>query len=267
MSPAALETVIHPTAVVLPGAELGSGVEVGPHCVVEPGAEVGDRCRLLPGAQLLGRVVLGADCVIGSGAVVGGPPQDTRYRGERTVVRMGRGCRLHEHATVHRATGEGEETVLGNEVMLMTGAHVGHNCRVAEGVNMVNYAALAGHAVVGERAFISAYAAVHQFGRVGRLTLVGGATQTTKDAPPFSIVTGSYPVVWRAPNTVGLRRAGIPGEERDAIRQALHAALARGDSPTEVARGLLDSPYASVVELANFILESKRGIAVAPTRP
>lgn len=260
------ETVVHPTAAVYPGAELGSGVEIGPCCVIEAGVEVGDGCRLAPHVHLLGRTFVGAGTVIGSGSVVGGPPQDAKYRGERTIVRIGRDCRLFENVTVHRATGEGGETQVGDGVTMMANSHVGHNCRVADGVTLVNNCALGGHAQVGERAFLSACSAVHQFCRVGRLTLVGGAAMVTKDAPPFSIVVGSYPVRWRAPNTIGLRRAGFGAAERDAVRAALNRMFRSGASPRQVAEELRGHPVPAVAELAAFVLESRRGVCAGPAR-
>lgn len=258
-------TVVHPTAVVMPGAELGAGVEVGPYCVIEPGAEIGAGCKLAAHVHVLGRTFIGAETVIGTGSVIGGPPQDGKYKGERTIARLGPRCRLFEHVTVHRATGEGE-TVVGEGVMMMANSHVGHNARLDDFAILVNNAALAGHSHVGARAFLSAGSAVHQFTRVGRLTLVGGATMVTKDAPPFSIVTGSYPVRWRAMNTIGLRRAGFAPDERSAVRAALARLFRSGASPRAAAAELEHHAVAAVAELAAFVLASKRGMVAGPAR-
>jgi UDP-N-acetylglucosamine acyltransferase len=255
---------IHPTAVVLPGAELGAGCEIGPYCVVEPGAVLGEGVRLGPHVHLLGRVEIGDRCVIRSGAVVGGEPQDRGYAGERTLVRLGADCSLFEHVTVHRAVGAGNETVIDDGAMLMAGSHVGHNARLGAGATLVNCASLAGHSQVGEKAILSAYSAVHQFGRIGRLSLLGGGSMATKDVPPFSIATGSYPVRWRSPNTIGLRRSGMAADERDALRRALHRLFAEGESPHAVADSLQQSPHPSVRELADFVLASARGVCAGP---
>lgn len=265
MTEAAAERAIHPTAIVMPGAELGAGVEVGPYAVIEPGVEVGDGCRIGPHVHLLGRTVLGPGCEIGTGSVLGGVPQDHKYRGERTWVRIGARVKMHEHVTVHRATGTGE-TVVEDDALLMVGSHVGHNARLGAGATLVNCAALAGHAVVGEKSILSAYCGVHQFGRVGRLTLVTGAQVVSLDAPPFSIVTGSHPTRWRAPNTIGLRRAGFSSEERAAVRQALFRAFSGAESARAVAAELQSHPLAPVRELAEFVLASKRGVCAPPPR-
>lgn len=266
MSVQAESAGIHPTAVVSSEAELGEDVSIGPYCVVEAGVRLGPRVRLAPYVHVLGSVLVGAGTEIGTGSVVGGPPQDTKYGGEVTEVRLGEDCRLFEHVTVHRATGEGESTIVGDRVMLMTGSHIGHNARIGDDVVLVNGALVAGHGRVGDRAMLSGNAALHQFCRVGRLSLVGGACMATKDIPPFSIASGSYPVRWRAPNTVGLRRAGLSSEQRTELRRAFGRLFLAGESPVRVARELEDSTSSEVAELARFITESSRGICSPPER-
>lgn len=257
------ETAVHPTAVVYPGAELGQGVEVGPYAVIENGVEVGDGCKVAPFVHLLGRTTLGAGTWVGTSSVIGSAPQDKAFAGEPTQVFVGKDCRIHEHVTIQRATKEGA-TRIGDRVMMMAGSHVGHNATVENDVVMVNGAAVAGHAHVGERAFLSMASAVHQFGKIGRLTLVGGACMLTQDAPPFSIVVGSYPPVWRAPNAVGLKRAGLDDSTRSAIRRALFAIFKHADGALAGAQQFQDHAVAEVRELAAFVLESKRGVCTLP---
>ena len=255
---------IHPTAVVDSSARLGSGVEIGPYCVIDAGATLGDAVKLGAFVRIHGCVSIGPGTSIRDHSVIGGEPQDTKYKDDPSRVVIGAGCRIHEHVTVHRGTGANTETWLGDGVMLMASSHVGHNCRIERDAVLVNSSMLGGHVHIGERAFISGGAAVHQFCRVGRLTLVGGGAMVTKDAPPFSIVVGSYPVRWRAPNTIGLRRAGFSAEQRSAIRHALARIFRSGQSPTRVAHELSKSPVPEVAEIARFVSESKRGICAGP---
>lgn len=255
---------IHPTAVVDPSAKIGLGVEIGPYCVIDAGAALGDNVKLGSFVRIHGCVTIGPGTSIRDHSVIGGEPQDTKYKDDPSRVVVGAGCRIHEHVTVHRGTGANTETWLGDGVMLMASSHVGHNCRIERDAVLVNSSMLGGHVHIGERAFISGGAAVHQFCRVGRLTLVGGAAMVTKDAPPFSIVVGSYPVRWRAPNTIGLRRAGLSAEQRSAIRHALARIFRSGQSPTRVAHELSKSPVPEVAEIARFVTESKRGICAGP---
>ncbi len=256
-------SAVHPTAVVHPGAEIGPGCEIGPYCVIEPGVELGADCALSPHVHLLGRTRIGPGARIGSGSVIGGEPQDKAYQGEPTGVVIGRNCRFFEHVTVHRACGEGV-TRLGDGVMMMAGSHVGHNAQLDDEVVMVNAAAAAGHSRIGAQAFLSAYSAVHQYGQVGRLTLVGGACMLTRDAPPFSIVVGSYPARWRGPNALGMKRAGFSSAQRGQVRKALHALFAGERGPQAVAEELSSHAEALVVELARFVLDAPRGVCAGP---
>lgn len=259
------ERAIHPTAIVMPGAEIGPGVEVGPYAVIEPGVEIGASCRIGPHVHLLGRTILGPHCVVGTGSVLGGVPQDHKYKGERTLVRIGARVKMHEHVTVHRATGDGE-TVVEDDALMMVGSHVGHNARLGAGATLVNCAALAGHSTMGEKSIMSAYCGIHQYGRVGRLTLVTGAQVVSLDAPPFSIVTGSHPTRWRAPNTIGLRRGGFTSEERAEIRKALFRIFSGEESARAAAEALKAHAIAAVREIAEFVLSSKRGVCAPPPR-
>lgn len=260
MEAASTGPTIHPSATVMPGATLGQDVEVGPYSVIEPGAVLGDGCRIGPLVHILGRTELGPRCVVRAGAVLGGEPQDDKYQGERTLVRIGADCQFHEHVTVNRSTGEGEATVLGDRVRMMTHAHVGHNCSVGDDAVLVNGSALGGHSSLGERSILSGNAMIHQFTSVGRLCMVAGGSMVTTDVPPFSIVTGAHPVRWRGVNRIGMQRAGITSEERTAVRRVLRRIFGPGAQARTEAEALAASEFAAVRELSEFILDSKRGL-------
>lgn len=258
---AAPETLVHPTAVVMPGAELGAGVLVGPYAVIEPGVEVGDGCRIGPHVHLLGRTYLGRDCRLHAHVVVGDEPQDLKFEGERLPVRIGDRAVLREHATVHSPTSERSgETVVGAEAMLMVSAHVGHNASLGDRAILVNNSCLGGHASVGEGAIISGGAMVHQYCRVGRLALLGGGTMAVRDVPPFALVTGSYPSRLRGPNTVGLRRAEVAEPTRNRIRRAFQVLREEGPDATIAAVAANDWDDAELAELVAFLATTERGV-------
>lgn len=259
MSNAPQETAIHPTAVVMPGATIGEGCEIGPYCVIEPSATLGKGCMLGPHVHILGHTTIGNGCTIRSGAVIGGEPQDDDYAGEATKVIIGDDCQLHEHVTVHRATGSGS-TVIGNNVRMMAGSHVGHNARVDDFAVLVNNSAVGGHAHIGERVILSGQSAVHQFCKVGRLTMVAGSCMVTRDVPPFSIVTGAHPLRWRGTNKIGMQRNGFESDERNAVRTALRILFTKGANRETVAAELAGSSYDSVIEISQFVLASTRGL-------
>ncbi|MBL8861514.1 MAG: acyl-ACP--UDP-N-acetylglucosamine O-acyltransferase [Planctomycetes bacterium] len=255
--------MIHPSAIVHPGARCAPDVVVGPHSVVEDGAELGPGVVLGAGVHVHGCVRLGARTRVASGAVLGGEPQDVKYKGAPSRVEIGEDVRIHEHVTVHRATTEGGVTRVGDGVMLMASSHVAHDCTVGERAILTNGAMIAGHSAIGERAILSGNATVHQFCRVGRLTMLAGPCGIGKDAIPFSIFSGSLPAVWRAPNTIGLRRAGFTPEERLTLRLAILEMLGRRHPALDAARRHLDHPQASVREVAEFVLSAKRGVILA----
>jgi UDP-N-acetylglucosamine acyltransferase len=212
--------MIHPTACVSAGAELGQNVAVGPFCVVEAGARIGDGTRLAAHVTVFGGVTIGGDCRLHPCAVIGDEPQDHGYRNQPSFVRIGDRCVIREGVTVHRGTQEGSETRVGNDCFLMANSHVAHNVVVEDGVILANGALLAGHVHVGAYAFISGNCAIHQFCRVGTRAMMGGLSVLTQDLPPFmTLRTGALNTVVGT-NVVGMRRGGMDAEARRAVKRA-----------------------------------------------
>lgn len=262
-SPYPADPVIHPTAIVHPGARCAPDVVVGPCCVVEDGAELGAGVVLGPYVHVHGCARIGARTRIATGSAIGGEPQDVKYKGTPARVEIGADVRVYEHVTVHRATTENGVTRVGDGVMLMAGSHVAHDCTVGERAILTNGAMIGGHSVIGERAILSGGVTVHQFCRVGRLTMLAGGCGIGKDAVPFSIFSGALPAAWRAPNTIGLRRNGFSAEERLTLRHAILDILGRRHPAMDAARRYVDHPQASVREVAEFVLSAKRGVILA----
>ena len=209
---------IHPTAIVSQDAIVDPSAELGPYVVVEGPCRIGAGVVLGPSAVVLGHTDVGAGCRIHAGAVVGDLPQDRAYRGGVTFCRIGAGTMIREHVTIHRGTAEGSATVVGENCLILASAHVGHNCRLGNGVQVINAALLGGHVEVGDRAIISGNAGVHQFVRIGELALVGGLAKVTQDVPPFVMIDGPGRCV--GVNSVGMRRAGFPADQRNEIKAA-----------------------------------------------
>jgi UDP-N-acetylglucosamine acyltransferase len=210
---------IHPSSFVDPRAELAGDVEVGPFCYVREGAILGAGCRLESHVTVFPNVTAGERNVFAHGAVIGGDPQDRKYSGEPTYLQIGDDNVFREYVTVHRATGEGNLTAIGNRCFLMAYCHVGHNSIVEDGVTMANSVGVSGHVTIEEGSNIGGMTGIHQFVRVGRFSMVGGFTKITTDVPPFMIIAGSDPEV-RDINAVGLRRMGITAESRMALHKA-----------------------------------------------
>jgi UDP-N-acetylglucosamine acyltransferase len=244
---------VHPTAVVDPGARLGAEVEIGPFCVVGPGATLGEGVVLKSHVVVQGETEIGAGTVVFPFAVLGEIPQDLKYAGEQTRLRIGRNNRIREHVTMHPGTaGGGGETVVGDGGLYMAGCHVAHDCRVGDGVILANCAALAGHCVVGDEVRIGGLSGVHQFVRIGRGAMIGALTMVTHDVIPYGLVQGPRGVL-DGLNLVGLRRKGIAREEIAALRAA-YDRLRGGDGTfADRADALGGDPSPLVRELAAFL--------------
>jgi UDP-N-acetylglucosamine acyltransferase len=252
-------TQIHPAAVVHPRARLGEGCVVGPHAVIDEHVVLGPRCHVGPAAYLTGHAVLGADNRIHAGAVIGDAPQDLKYSGQPTRLRVGDRNVFREHVTVHRSNRMEEDTVIGDDNLFMAGSHVGHNCAIGHGNILANGALLAGHVALTDRAFVSGNCLVHQFCRIGRLAMMQGGAAISKDLPPFVVARGDNGICGL--NVVGLRRAGMSPELRRALRRLYHRLFrtpGRRVELLESARAEFDQP--ACLELIGFVAAARRGV-------
>jgi UDP-N-acetylglucosamine acyltransferase len=260
----------HATAIISDDARIAPDVKIGPFTVIEGPVIVGPGCVIGPHARLIGPMTLGANNDIGSGAVLGGTPQHLAYKGEVTALEIGDGNIFREYVTVHRGmpVGVGTSTGItriGDRNLFMVNSHVGHDCIIGNDCILANGALAAGHVTVGDRAFLSGNTTVHQFCRVGRLSLLSGVSGTSKDIPPFWIMQGQNRV--RSINLVGMRRAGMSSGEILAVRKAFRIIyLTRPTIPLPEALAQIESEIGHVPairELLTFIRESKRGICGA----
>jgi UDP-N-acetylglucosamine acyltransferase len=271
MTPAVSEapgvTTIHPTAIIDPSARLAEGVNIGPYCIIGPNCTVGKNTQLLPHSILERNVILGESCKVGSHAVLGGDPQDLKYKGETSWVRVGNRVKLGEAMTIHRATGENEFTSVADDCFLMSYSHVGHNSTVAERCVFANGVQLAGHVVVEEGVIISGLSAVHQHSHVGRLCMIGGLSALKQDAPPFCMINGNPSAVVGL-NLVGLRRNGMGAEDRKALQRAVRLLFVHKAPWDEKLQELAELALHNerVAEFYTFItVKSKRGITRTTT--
>lgn len=210
---------VHDLAFVNPKAELADDVIVGPFCNVDAGVVVGRGCNLDSHVTIKGGTKIGERNYFGQGAIIGGDPQDRKYKGEPTFLEIGNDNFFREYVTIHRATGEGLKTSVGNNCYLMAFVHLGHNVTVHDSVTMANGVGIAGHCTIEKLANIGGMAGVHQWVRIGQVAMIGGMSTITRDVPPFMIVEGRECEV-RDINAVGLRRYGISGDGRLALHKA-----------------------------------------------
>lgn len=210
---------VHPSALVHPTAELGVGTVVGPFAIVEAGVVLGEGCRVEAMATVRTGTVMGVRNVVGQGAVLGGDPQDTKFQGEPTFLQIGDDNTFREYVTVHRATGEGASTVVGNRNYIMAYCHLGHNVTLMDEVVIASHTGISGHVTIEGRANIGGMTGIHQWARIGKVAMVGGMSRIVRDVPPYMIVEGEDAVVHDI-NAVGLRRMGITQQGRLALHKA-----------------------------------------------
>ena len=251
--------MIHSTAIIHPKAKVDPTVEVGPYVVIDERVELGPGCVIGPHVYLTGLTWIGARNQFHAGCVIGDAPQDLKYRGEPTRLRIGDDNVFREHVTIHRSTKVGEETVIGSHNFIMQHAHVAHNCRVGDQVILAGGALLAGHVTVGDRAFISGNCLVHQFTRVGALAMMQGGSAISKDLPPFTVALRENEICGL--NVIGLRRAGFSAEERLELKQLYRLLFRSGlnlRAALAAARGRFSSAGAGT--LLEFVTAAKRGV-------
>ena len=252
---------IHENAVVSPGAILGRDVEIGPYAVIGPNVVIGDGTKVSAHVVIDGWTTIGKNCKFFPGCSIGAEPQDLKFKGEKAYTVIGDGVTIRECATVNRATGEGNETRLGNNVLMMAYTHVAHNCTVGNYVIMSNAATLAGHVLVEDRAVIGGLAGVHQFVKIGRNAMIGGASKVVQDVPPFMIVDG-HPARVAGLNNVGVARAGIGPQVRRQLKKAYKLLYRSGYSLEQAIEAMeqeLDSSE-EIEHLLRFLRNVERGI-------
>ena len=255
---------IHLSAIVGKDVELGKNVVVGPGAVLDGVIKLGDYIEIGAHVVITGHVSIGRNSRIFTGAVIGSSPQDLKYRGQKTFVRIGERNTIREYVTINSATDEGEETSIGSDNLIMAYSHIGHNCNVGNNTVLANNATLAGHVTIESNAILGGLSGVHQFCRIGSFAIVGGCSKVCQDILPYSMADG-HParIYWL--NRIGLERnnfspetiAGLEKAFRFLIRSHLNIIHAVEKITTEIPA----TPEISL--LLKFIANSKRGIAIS----
>jgi len=256
---------IHPTAIIAPGAQIGQGASVGPWCSVGPDVVLEAGVRLVSHVVVDGHTTIGAQAVLYPFVTVGLPPQDLKYKGEPTETVIGARTQIRENCTIHRGTVTGTGiTRVGADCLLMAVVHVAHDCALGNNVIVANNVVMGGHVTIGDYAVIGGQSALHQFVRIGRGAMIGGASGVEADVVPFSTVLGAR--AYRSGlNLVGLKRRGADRATLHRLRTTFRALFVPGDDTDVFAdrlarlRASADDPY--VLEMLDFIeAPSRRGL-------
>ncbi|GAB6137332.1 acyl-ACP--UDP-N-acetylglucosamine O-acyltransferase [Halanaerobaculum tunisiense] len=253
---------IHQTAVVHPEAKIGDEVKIGPYAVIDEHVEIGAGTEVGSHTVIKGWTKIGQNNKIFNGASIGQVPQDLKFDGEKSFVEIGDDNTIREFVTIHRGTEEGSGlTKIGNNNLIMAYCHVAHDCHLSNDIIMSNSAQLAGHVIVEDAAVIGGLAGVHQFVRIGEMSMVGASSKAVKDVPPYILVDG-HPASVNGINIVGLRRNEVAPEIRRKIKQA-YKILYRSNLNTnqaieEMEEELDNSP--KIEHFLRFLRNAQRGI-------
>lgn len=216
---AALSSNIDKTALIHPSAQIGSGVKIGPYSVIGPEVTIGENSEIGSNVTISRWTKIGNNCKIYPGASIGTPPQDTKYKGDKSQIVIGDRCIIREFVTVHLPTGTGEKTIIGNDCFIMVHAHIPHNAKIGNNVVIGGYVGIGGHAEIEDYATIGGMSAIHQFVRIGSLAMIGGQSKIIQDIPPYMLADGN-PAQVRSLNTVGIQRKGISFESQLELKKA-----------------------------------------------
>ena len=253
---------IHKTAIVSKNAQLSDNVSIGPYSVINDGALIGSGTIVGSHCLIDGNTIIGKGCEIFTGAVVGSRPQDLKYKGEKVFLEIGDNNIIREYCTFNPGTGHGGKTSVGSGNLFMAYSHIAHDCRVGDNCVFANNATLAGHVMVEDSAVIGGLVAIHQFVRIGKLSIIGGCSKVVQDIPPYSTCDG-HPAVVYGLNLIGLRRHKVSREAIKELDRAYKIIFNSGFTPKHALEELEKIKVKSedVRYLVNFVKGSSRGLS------
>lgn len=252
---------IHTTAIVSKKAKIGQNVTVGPHSIVEDDVEIGDGSEIASSVLIADGARIGKNVKIAHSAVISTEPQDLKFEGEDSWVKIGDNSIVREFVTINRGTSAHGTTTLGKNCLLMAYSHVAHDCIIGDNVIMANSVNLAGHIEIGDYAILGGVLPVHQFVKIGAHAMVGGGFRVQQDICPFSLV-GGYPIKVVGINSIGLKRRGFKPETIRNLEQAFKILFFSNLNTTQAADKIksdLDNTT-EIKEILGFINRSNRGI-------
>jgi UDP-N-acetylglucosamine acyltransferase len=260
MQPTTSGPNIHSTAIVHPGARIHPTTAIGAYCIVEDEVEIGPHNRIAPHAVVKRYTTLGEGNHVYSGAQLGTDPMDKKFHEENaTYLRVGNRNLLREFVNISRGTKPGAVTVLGDDNYVMSSVHIAHDCQLGSNITIGPSTSLGGYAAIEDNAFISAGVGVHQFSKVGRLSMVAANSRVAQDVPPFLLVS-HFDVAAHGLNLVGLRRAGFSREAVSALKQAYRLLYRSGLTRKEALERMEALGTPEALHMVEFIRSSKRGI-------
>ena len=252
---------IHSTAIVSGKAEIAENVKIGPYAIIHDDVEIDEGTTIGPNAVVYDGARIGKNVKIFQGASVSNEPQDLKFTDEKTYFYIGDNTTIREFVTLHRGTVETGFSKVGSNCLIMAYAHVAHDCIIGNEVIIANGVQVAGHVEIDDFTIIGGMSPVHQFTKIGKYVMVGGAFRVVQDVPPYSLV-GGYPMKFEGLNVIGLRRRGFSNQEIKELKEAYKILFYSGLTIEKGAEKLAEtfSGNKNVDEILNFLKRSNRGI-------
>jgi UDP-N-acetylglucosamine acyltransferase len=252
---------IHSTTLIDPKAQLGKNVEIGPFSTIKEDVIIGDNSVIGTGAFLDSGTHLGKNCQVGHYSLLGLPPQDLKYKNEKTFLEIGDGTIIREFASLHRGTTYHYKTSIGKNCFIMTYVHVAHDCLIGDNVILANAVNMGGHVEIDSFASVGGLTAIHQFVKIGQHSFVGGGLRINKDIPPFIKVMGE-PIRYGGTNSIGLERKGFSKEVIMEIKRAYRIIFKSEHTMSEAAAAIQKElkSFDEIKLIVEFIKRSDRGL-------
>jgi UDP-N-acetylglucosamine acyltransferase len=251
----------HPTAIVSKESKLADDIHVGPYAIIGDNVTIGSGTKIGAYCVVEGNTSIGKNCQIFTGAVIGSPPQDLKYKGEKSFLEIGDNNIIREYCTFNPGTEENGRTIVGNHNLFMAYSHIAHDCIIGNHCVIANNGTLAGHVTIEDKAVVGGLVAIHQFVRMGTLSIIGGCSKVVQDIPPYSTCDG-HPARVYGLNLVGLKRQNISKESIEQLHRAFkilfNSGLTLKHSLEKIEKEI--SKTAEINYLIDFIKNSQRGI-------
>ena len=253
--------MIHPTAIISKEVKLGSNVKIGPYVYIDGNVSIGDNTEILASSSITGNTSIGKNNKIFSFCSIGSIPQDLKFSGEESFVKIGDSNTFREFCTVNSGTeGGGCNTIIGNKSLFMTAVHIAHDCIVGNNVIMANQATLGGHVIVEDNAVIGGLSAIHQFCRIGELAMIGGMSAVENDVFPFALAIGNRAKITGL-NLIGLKRANYKKTDIQSVNNFIRDIFSSSESIQSEINNIKDNGNILINKISEFIsVESSRGL-------
>jgi len=254
--------MIHPTAIIDPCAQIDSNVTIGPYAIIKSDVHIGSGVSIGPYTTIEQYVTIGENCQIFQNAAIGCAPQDLKFHGEKTYLKIGKGSIIREFVTINRGTeAGGGVTEVGEENYLMAYTHIAHDCKTGKQVILANNSTLAGHIIIGDNVTVGGLVAIHQFVQIGDFAYIGGKSAVVKDIPPYVIASGDRATL-HGLNNVGLKRHKFPKSTLQELKKAYRIFFRIGLTVKQAAERV-KAETEQIPEVKNFIkfiINSNRGV-------